>query len=496
MTNMLKLVLALSLAASYAAASPEQPLDRSRPVPAGPTRPFNAPVVQESQLANGVKLAVAEISRLPIVSVDIVLPYAGAARDPRDKAGLSSLVSKLMMEGAGGLDSRAFAEALEDAGVSMGISLTDDAMKVSLFATRDTLDRALELAAKAVRRPDLPQPAFDRLKQEMQLDLAQQRGNPGAAAARRLEGRTYGPHPYGYTADEASIGAVQPGDVRAFAASGLRPEGAVISAAGDISPADFEAMVSRHFGDWRSQPGAALPAAIPAVPAAPQAGALVIDVIDMPGSQQSAIRVGQVQIGRNDPDYYAVAVMNDILGGDPIVGRISKNLREEKHWSYGAHLRPSYELKGGEYVIDADVQTDVTAPALQEVIKELRRMQDELVSDEELAASKRGLTVGYVMAMQKLGTVASRAADIETFGLPRDQMAQYRDKVMAVTAQQVQDAARAHLTPDAVQVVISGDAAKIVPELSAIAGARVRVFDVDGREQAPAAADAPKGAGR
>lgn len=495
MNAKLSLAILVALSAPVLAQQDQQP-DRAKIVPPGPTRPFNAPRVEESQLSNGVKLALAEMHRLPIVGVTISLPYAGAAHDTTAQTGLSGLVTKLMMEGAGGMDGRAFAEALDDAGVALGIDLSDDAMQVTVFATKESLDKGMELAAKMIRQPALPQADFDRLKQQSLLGLEQRRGDPGSMARERLASRIYGDHPYGTAVTESSLGSLRLSDVQSFAANRLRPEGLTVSAAGDIAPQEFEAMVAKHFGDWRSQPGAALPAAVPAVAAAQPAHGLVIDVVDMPGSEQSAIRLGEVQIARNSPDYYAVSVMNQILGGFPIISRIGKNLREQHQWAYSPHLRGVSEQAGGNYMVDADVQTDATAPALQEIVKELRRMQDELVPDAELTTAKHLMTAEYVLSSQKVQDVAGRVAAIELNGLPADQMAIYRDRVNAVTPQDVQAAARAHLNPDAVQVVISGDAAKIVPGLQAIA-AQVRVFDVQGKPETPAAAPgAASGAGR
>jgi len=491
--NAFKLVAAVIVVASStaAAADPAQaPLDRSRRVPPSAARPFVAPSVRESQLVNGVKLAVAEIKRLPIVSVDIILPYAGAAHDPQGKAGLAGLVSDLVMEGAGGMNGQQLAEALADKGISLGVSVDDDLMKISIFATKETLDDAMGLAAEIVRSPALPQPAFDRLKQETLAGVEQKRGNPGALAGERLAGRIYGSHPYGAVPSESSVQSLELGDARAFAASNLRPEGAVIAAAGDVSLTDFEALAAKHFGDWRAQAGAPVPAATPAVAAQAAAPGLLIDVIDMPGSQQSAIRAGGQSIKRTDPDYYSVALMNFLLGRAPILNRLERNLREQHRWAYGARLTPEYKLQGGGYVISADVQTDATVPALQEILKELRRLQTERVGDDELASTKRLMNGMFAMGIQTVQAVAGSVAANEAKGLPADELARYQAGISAVTADQLQAAANKYIKPDQLQVVISGDAARIAAGLAAVG--QVRVYDVEGKlEQAGA-----KGAGR
>lgn len=443
-------------------------LDRSQPVPPGPAKAFAAAPVEEKTLANGLKLAIMESHRLPLVSVKLVLPLGGSALDPNGKSGLANLVASLMTEGAGKLNGRQFAEALDDIGASVGVSVAEDAMTVTVFAAKENIDQAVGLAALAIRKPTLPMPEFNRIKDETKAALEQQKGEPGAQAEKQLAKRIYGDHPYGRSTDEASLNAITLQDAKSFAKTRLVPNGAVAAAGGDITLPEFEAIINKHFGSWK-QAKSTLPS-IAGAPAAgqPTAPGITIDLIDMPGSQQSAIRAGELSLSRNDPDYMPVAVMNFLLGRAPILSRLDKNLRETHGWAYGASSVVDAMLKGGSLTISADVQTDATAAAVKEILKELKRLQDEEVPAPELDAVKRLMSGLFVQKQQTVQALSAQAAGIELYGLPKDELATYRDRVAAVTAQDLQRVARKYLHPESLNVVISGDAAKVQADLATI----------------------------
>lgn len=460
---------------------PADVLDRGTPVPPGPPRAFQVPPLEESVLEGGMKLALEQMGRVPLVSLRLVLPYAGSAFDPEGKAGLSGLVASLMMEGTRNLDAQRFAEQVDDLGAALNVEVQADAMVATLFVAKENLDKAMGLMAKMVREPALPETELPRLKQEQLIGLEQKKGDPGALAERRLGSQVFGGHPYGREADAPSIASIELGDARAFHASKVRPEGAVLAVSGDVEMGKLKSLAAKHFGGWKAAPGAELPAEIPAIaetePSAP-ARAMTIDVIDLPGAQQSAIRAGHRSIARNAPDYFPTAVMNFLLGQAPITSRLESNLRERHGWAYGAGSEIAALKKGGVFAIQADVQTDATAPALKEILGELQRLRDNPVPAEELGAAKRLMAGLFVLRQQTVQSIAGQVAGIELHGLPKDTLARYRDEVMAVTPEQVQAAAQAHLRAGDLTIVISGDAVKIMAELGQIAP--VRVFDVDG----------------
>lgn len=467
----MKRLLLLAVLAVPVAAQ-EEP-DRGTPVVPGQARTFQVPAIQESDLKGGMKLALEQVSRLPIVSVRLVLPYGGSAFEPDGRAGLAGVVTSLMSEGTRNLPGAKFAEKLDDLGAVLSVNAQPDAMVATLFTTKENLDKAMGLMADMVRRPALEQKDFQRLQQEMLVGLQTEQGDPGKLAGKRLDSTIFGSHPYGRSADAASVNAITLADVKSFAASNVRPDGATLVAAGDVSMPEFQKLAEKHFGAWKAAGGAAaLPADVPRVaeidPAAPATG-MTIQLIDMPNSQQSAIRVGHRSISRDAADYFPTLVLNYVLGQMPITSRLEKNLREDHGWAYGARSEVAALKKGGQFVAEADVQTDATAKALQEMLGEFQKLRDVPVPAEELESVKKFMAGIFVMRQQTVQTIAAQVGGIELYGLPKDSLAQYRGQVMAVTADQVQAAARAHLRAGDLRVVISGDAAKIQADLGQIA---------------------------
>lgn len=495
---MKRLLLAALLAGPVAAQElprsvPEtSDLDRGAPVAPGAARAFQVPPLQEAQLRLGMKLALEQVGRLPIVSVLLVLPYAGSAFEPDGKAGLASLVASVMTEGTRNLPGARFAEKLDDLGAMLTLDAQPDAMVATLFTTKENLDKALALMAAMLRQPSLAQSDFQRVQQEVQVGLQADQGNPGKLTVRRLKAQVFAGHPYGRSADAASVAAITHADVTAFAASNVRPDQAVLATSGDVGMTELKPLAEKHFGDWKAAGGAgALPAEVPAIAevggAAPANG-MTIDLIDLPGSQQSAIRVGHRTISRDAPDYFPTIVMNYVLGQMPITGRLENNLRERNGWAYGAGSSVSALKRGGAFVAHADVQTDATAQALREILGEFQRLRDTPVPEAELAAVKRFIAGIFVLRQQTVQSIAAQVAGIELYGLSKDTLALYRDRVMAVTADEVQAAARAHLRAGDLRVVIAGDAAK-TQDLGQIAP--VSVYDADGNPAGGASAAAP-----
>ncbi len=445
----------------------------------GPAKHFDVAPIKKGLLRNGVELALMELHRLPLVAVNIVLPLGGSALDAPGKSGLAELVASLVTEGSGAMTGLQFAQALDDIGASIYVGVSNDALTVAVFAAKENIGKALSLASQAIYSPSLPQADFDRIKAEMTAGLEQEKGSPGGQAEKKLALRLYPGHPYGTSPDEGSVASLTLADVQDFVKNRFNPPGAIIAAGGDLEYPEFEKLVTAHFDSWRTQAGAVLPSP----PAAPSGQAvqrgLVIDLIDMPGSLQSSIRAGQNGVTRDNPDYMALAVMNSLLGQSSIISRLGKNLREAHGWTYGASSDLSTRKLSSALLIETDVQTDATEPAVTEILKELHRLRDETVPVAELDSIKRFMAGLFILRQQTVQALASQASTIELYGLPDGELSSYRDRVMAVTPQQIQDVAIKYLHPERLHVVITGDAAKVSKSLSKIG--EVREYDSEGR---------------
>ncbi|MFA6091704.1 MAG: pitrilysin family protein [Elusimicrobiota bacterium] len=457
----------------------EEP-DRSKLVPPAPARPVHLSSVQKDSLANGLRVALIELRRNPLVAATLVFPLAGSSFDPEGKQGLADAVAALMTEGAGKLDGRAFADAAADLGTEVSVSASDDALTVSVVSLKENFDKALALAADAVRLPAFPADQLERVRTEALAGLDEEKGSPGALAGKRIYARVFPNHPYGRSPDEKSLKALSLNDVQAFHASQVRPEGAVLAASGDINMAELRALAQKHFGDWTAKTQAPAVAAVPAAEeSVSRQKGLVIDIIDFPGAKQSTLRVGRASIARSDPDYIPAMVLNFVLGEAPMMSRLDANLRETHSWTYGARSKLTALRKGGLFLAATDVQVDATAPALKEIFNEICRMREEPVPAKELDMLKRMFAGFFLMKQQSVAGVAGQVAGIELNGLSADAVAAYRDQVMAVTAEDLIRVAQKHWTAQELQVVIAGDAAVIRGALSEIAP--VRVLGIDGK---------------
>lgn len=493
--------LALPAAAQQDAAGVPRPAgateqERRTPVPSASARPYRIAPVSRDRLANGLRLAAVHSARLPVVALQLALPYGGSTLDPRGREGMAELVAALVREGAGSRDAEAFADAVAQLGASVSASAGADTLVVNVYARKENVDQVLALVADMVRRPALPESSLERLKVETAQNLAAQRGEPGGLAARRLSAELFPGHPYGRSATEASVSAVTRDEAAAFHGRAADPRGAVLASSGDLSLDELRALADRHFGDWAGA-GAlpALPARVAGPAAAPMGAApapsgLSITLFDLPGSGQSAVRLGQRSITRDDPDFYSVRVLMEVLGGGQ--GRLHRNIREDKGWAYGAYAFLNPSLLGGSIVAQTDVETPRTADALREVFAELDRIRTVPVPDEELLRAKRYANGAFLRRQATNEGVAGQTLSAELTGLPPGEVARYRERIMAVTADQVLAAARKHLTPGSLNIVIAGDAAAVYGPLSAIAP--VTVLDADGNPKpAPAAREPGNG---
>ncbi len=461
---------------------PQTPLDRSKPVP--PASPLRLPHVEEASLENGLKIALLEMRRLPLVCVRVIFPFAGSSFDPQGKAGLADLLALMLTDGTLRADGRRFAEAVENLGARLEISAEADALVATVFAMRSNIDPAMRLLASALRGPSLKADSLKRNRRSLISGLKETKGDPGALAEDRLLRRVHEGSLYGHRRTEASLSAVSLKDIRAFHESQVRPDGAIVAASGDIDLEKLQALVFEHFGHWSAK--ASVPRKDPAAPSpGAQARGMTIEIFDFPGALQSSVRVGRPALHRSHPDYAAAELMNFILGDENnFLSRLNQNLRERRGWTYGALSELRSFKNGGRLIVSADVQTDATAAALREILRELSLLREEAIGAEELEAMKRSMCGAFLINQQTVQQTAEEVGDIELHGLPADTLATARERIMAVTAADVQRAAKAYLSAESLRVVIAGDASKIQGDLSLIAP--VRVLDADSKPKGPA----------
>lgn len=448
-------------------------LDRATVPPRGPLRPFHFHAVHRRSLANGLPVLVAEVRNFPIVTIDVVLDAGGIA-EPGDGTGLAMLTTGLLESGAGSMSAAEIAERVDGLGLSLDSGVSWDTAQCGFTCLRSRLEPGFELLADLVRHPTFPEGEVERVRDERLATIVQRRGTPSAAADEAANRWIFAPRtPFArpLAGMLRTLQGVEREQVAAFHAARYRPDAATLVAAGDASVDEIVALAERWFGDW--QPGAA---AVAPPDVRPRVEGTTIVIVDRPGAVQSEIRVGHVGIERTAPDYFAVTVMNAILGGT-FSSRINLNLRERLGYTYGASTVFATRRQPGPFSMSAAVQTEVTAHAVSETLRELRGMQEAEVTPAELDDARNYLAGVFPLGLQTTDGVAGKLNTIATYGLPDDYYEHYRDGLLSVTAADVLAAARARLWPDRAAVVIAGDAEKIRPGLEALEAGPVVVAD-------------------
>jgi zinc protease len=466
----------------YAAAATDV-VDRKQGPPVTASFPNTVfPELQRAKLSNGVPVIIATRPGVPVARVSVLFD-GGFVGDLGRKAGTASFAMSLLDEGAGKLDSLAIADRAERLGaqVAAGASLDTAFAAVSLMT--EQAEPSLALLADIVRRPTFPAAEIERVRKEWIAGIAREKVSPDALAMRVLPPLLYGAgHPYAIpfsgSGTEASVSALTRDDLVTFQQDFLRPDNATIVVTGAVTPATLLPLLERHFGDWQP-PSSARPARADIAAAAATPGTRVY-LLDRPGAPQTSILAGQLMPSSLAPDRLELNTANDVLGGS-FTSRINMNLREDKHWSYGA--RSSLPETRGQrpWLLSAPVQTDKTVESIQEIRRELADFlaARPITSDE--VAKVRSRDVRALSGQYETNAAVSGAiAELIRFGRSDDYVQTLRARLEAQTDAGVRAAAAQAFRPDVLTWVIVGDLSKIEAPIRQLGLGTVQVLDADG----------------
>ena len=439
--------------------------DRTQPPLPGPVARFEFPGVVSVPSVGGLTLRVAPLPRLPIVAVSLVIP-AGEAGLGADRAGHAVLTANALEGGTQVHSGSALAEALEGIGASIHASAGWDATSVSLACLADRLDEAMELLAEMVLRPAFPADEVARIREQQVARLRQREMDPSSLAGDRAAALIHHPAvPYARPVSGSleSVGRFGPAEAAAVVGEQYRPRGGGLVVAGDVDPEVMARLASRVLGGWDGQaPGGR------DFPVAPRFPGATVHVIDRPGATQSEIRVGHPGVPMKHPDHHALIVMNTILGG-AFTSRLNLNLRERNGFTYGVRSSFSFRRSAGPFSVSTAAGTDVTAPAVREILHELRVMVDGGPTEAEVEAARDYVAGIFPLRLETSAQVAARIADLVVYDLPDDHHAVYRERIRAVTRDAAEAAARRHIHPEQLTVVVAGAADQVVGPLEALA---------------------------
>ncbi|MBI4499658.1 MAG: insulinase family protein [Gemmatimonadetes bacterium] len=441
------------------------------PPAAGPLRPFQLPALQETTLANGLKLLVIEDHREPMVGISLSLP-AGSRRDPVGREGTASLLAGLLTKGTATRSAQQLTEQLEQTGSTFAADADMDFLTLSSGGLSEYAGALLELLGDVVQHPTFPASEFESAKTRFLSSLERERSDTRALADRLFIHAVYGDHPYGRRASVASVQSITRDDLAAFAATSLKPGGTLLVVAGDISAAQARSLAQRAFGSWKGN----IPAGPSAAPAAAAPTRFLL--VNRPGAVQSSIVLGHLTISPADPRQYGLIVGNRILG-EGNDSRLFRSLAQEKRLAAEAHSEIGRRRDVAHFLVATQARQQSTEQALSELGDQVARLRTEMVSDSELTRSKGYLIGSFPRQMETVQQIASQVTAIRQLGLGDDYLRNFRERVSAVTAEGVRAAAQAATHPDSAIVVVVGDGPKIYEQIKTMGP--VDIVDVEGK---------------
>jgi len=447
--------------------------DRSGPPKMGPPPVLTLPPIRHLSLSNGIKVLLLEKHTVPLVQVNLVI-RAGALMDPDGKAGLASMTASMLTEGAGGRNSLEFDDAVDFLGADITATSGFSVMGIALHAPLAKLDSALLLLADVARRPRFPAEELERMRKERLTALIQWRDEPRMLASVLFNRSLYGEHPYGRpTGGSAStLRALTTDDLRKFHAGYIVPGNTTMIVVGDVTGEEVLPKLESAFGDWKGEPAPA-----PPVPPISQLREKSLFFVDKPGAAQSVIQIGRVGVPRLTEDYYAIVVMNTILGGS-FTSRLNMNLREKHGYTYGAGSRFDFRPLPGPFMAAASVQTAVTDKSLVEFVKELKGILDP-VPPADVERAKNYVALGFPADFQSVGQIAGQIEELVIYGLPDDYFNRYTERILAVTASDVERVARKYIDTENLAFVIVGDRKLIGESVTALKLAPAKFLTVE-----------------
>lgn len=428
---------------------------------AQPPRPFHFPHAETRTLSNGLRVFVVADHRQPSVAVRLVLMSAGAIRDPQSMPGVASMTAAMLTQGTQTRSAQQFAQAIDFVGGHIDASASDDDTDASLTVVSRDLDLGVNLLSDAVLHPAFSDDELARQKQQTLSGLRVEYSDPTYLASAVFDRTVFGESPYGMPSDGTpdTVEKMSRDDLVKFHDSNYAPNEALLAFSGDVTPERAFALAEKYFGAWQTQQ---MQAAEPA--AAPETQALHFIVIDKPDAVQTQIRVGDLGIRRNNPDYIPLVVTNRIFGGG-YNSRLNTEVRVKKGLTYGASSSFESERFAGVFVAQTFTRTEATAEATQLVVQLISQMSSGNVQPEELRFAQDYLSGVYPIQSETAAQVAGRILAVAEYGLAPDYNDTYQQKILGVTDSMVKEMAQHYFNSQNLDVVLVGNSSKFLPAL-------------------------------
>lgn len=458
-----------------------QTLDRGKTPPPGKPPVLRVPAWTKSKLANGAELIVSEKHDLPLVSFTITFLGGSNQFDALDRTGIGSLAASMMSEGTKTRDGDALSNALQLLGTAVNTSISGETGSIGFLATTGKFAATLDVLADMLVNSTFPAGALERQRAQRLVALSQAKDRTAAIAGIVFPKLLYGEaHPYGRSTTERSMKAITRDEVAAFHKAYFQPGRAIVTVVGDVTAATVKPVIERALAAWTTggeKPAFSYPPLLERRPT-------TIYLVDKPGAAQSTFALGNPGPPRTTADYFALQVMNRILGGQ-FQSRLNANIREEKGYSYGVNSSFAFGKGPGPFRAGGDVVTAKSDAALIEFMKELRGIGgNRPITEDELATAKDGLIQRLPDQFASVAAVNGAITTLLVQGLPEDYYQQYAKNVSAVTKEDVVRVAKQYIDLDHLAIVIVGDRATIEAPVKATNIAPIAPLDIEGNPKA------------
>lgn len=434
-----------------------------RPTP-GPAREYHFPRFTKRALSNGITVIIAPVAKLPLVSVATVID-ASAVADPVAKEGLAELTAQAIKEGTRDRNGVQLALDLEKLGTSLEAGADWDSTVASMTVLKTNLRKAFEIFANAIMSPAFRQEDIDRLKAERLAERIQILDEPRGLADESFSRFVYASDArYGepMSGTSKSISGITRDDVEKFYGEMYSPDATTVILAGDISINEGVTLVESTFGSWsgKKKRHSVTPDRVARATRA-------VEIIAKPDAAQSELRIGHKGVPRVNPDYFSIVVMNAVLGG-LFSSRINLNLREAHGYTYGASSYFDWRRQAGPFVISTAVQSEVTAAAIAETLKEIDGMREKEIAGDELTLATSYLEGVFPIRYETTAAIAGALVSMVTFELPEDYFDIYRPSIASVTTESVLAAAKKYVRPEELQITVVGNPELIRESIEAL----------------------------
>jgi zinc protease len=436
-------------------------------------RNVSFPPYQMQTLPNGLQVIAVLHHEQPAVSMRMLV-RAGSAADPKAKTGLAHLTAALLDQGTTTQSASEFNDAIDFIGGAVSTGAGSDLSYANMVVMKDSFDSSLRMLSDMVRRPSFAEAEIARQRQQLLSSLQVSFDDPDFIADAVFDRLVYGFHPYGLpqSGTPDTLDSITRADLVAFHQKYFVPNNAILAIVGDVTADEAFASVRRVFGDWERRD---VPATSTVEPPSPTRRVVVVN---KPDAVQTEVRVGHLGIPRNHPDYMAVNLAIRILGGEGS-NRLHQVLRTARGLTYGAQADFDTYKESGDFQAETNTRTAATGEVLRLIVDEFWRLQRDRVSERELSDAKAYLTGSFPLTIETPNAIAMQILNVVFFGLPIEQLQTFRDRVNAVTVDDVQRVAKLYLKPDRLSVVLVGDATRFTGQLRGAGFPTFETIDLD-----------------